>query len=78
LPAAQRKKVEARAAHVIAEEMTLQELRHARKLMFPLPPLPKTRDDVRDSKGAGFRAYKPRSRVSRFRSITRGHLTQRG
>jgi transcriptional regulator with XRE-family HTH domain len=32
LPAAQRKKVEARAAHLIAEEMTLQELRRARKL----------------------------------------------
>jgi DNA-binding XRE family transcriptional regulator len=28
----QRKKVEARAAHLIAEEMTLQQLRHARKL----------------------------------------------
>jgi transcriptional regulator with XRE-family HTH domain len=32
LPAAQRKKVEARAAQLIAEEMTLRELRHARKL----------------------------------------------
>src|ERR1700756_1394999 len=32
LPAAQRKKVEARAAQLIAEEMTLQELRRARKL----------------------------------------------
>jgi DNA-binding XRE family transcriptional regulator len=29
---AQRKKVEARAARLIAEEMTLRELRHARKL----------------------------------------------
>jgi len=29
---AQRKKVEARAAQLIAEEMTLQQLRHARKL----------------------------------------------
>ena len=29
---AQRKKVEARAAQLIAEEMTLRELRHARKL----------------------------------------------
>ena len=29
---AQRKKVEARAAELIAEEMTLRELRHARKL----------------------------------------------
>jgi DNA-binding XRE family transcriptional regulator len=32
LPAAQRKKVEARAAELIAEEMTLRELRKARKL----------------------------------------------
>jgi DNA-binding XRE family transcriptional regulator len=32
LPAAQRKKVEARAAQLIAEEMTLRELRRARKL----------------------------------------------
>jgi DNA-binding XRE family transcriptional regulator len=32
LGAAQRKKVEARAAELIAEEMTLRELRHARKL----------------------------------------------
>ncbi len=32
LSAAQRKKVEARAAELIAEEMTLRELRHARKL----------------------------------------------
>ena len=32
LSAAHRKKVEARAAHLIAEEMTLQELRRARKL----------------------------------------------
>jgi DNA-binding XRE family transcriptional regulator len=32
LSAAQRKKVEARAAQLITEEMTLRELRHARKL----------------------------------------------
>ena len=32
LSPSQRKKVEARAAHLIAEEMTLQELRRARKL----------------------------------------------
>jgi DNA-binding XRE family transcriptional regulator len=32
MPAAQRKKVEARAAHLIAEEMTLRQLRKARKL----------------------------------------------
>src|SRR5258708_23770652 len=32
LSPAQRKKVEARAAEIIAEEMTLRELRHARKL----------------------------------------------
>src|SRR5277367_6356253 len=32
LSRAQRKKVEARAAELIAEEMTLRELRHARKL----------------------------------------------
>jgi len=32
LPPAQRKKVEARATELIAEEMTLRELRHARKL----------------------------------------------
>ena len=32
LSSAQRKKVEARAAELIAEEMTLRELRHARKL----------------------------------------------
>jgi DNA-binding XRE family transcriptional regulator len=32
LTPAQRKKVEARAAQLIAEEMTLRELRHARKL----------------------------------------------
>ncbi len=32
LSASQRKKVEARAAELIAEEMTLRELRHARKL----------------------------------------------
>ncbi len=32
LPPSQRKKVEARAAVLIAEEMTLRELRHARKL----------------------------------------------
>jgi transcriptional regulator with XRE-family HTH domain len=32
LSPAQRKKVEARAAELIAEEMTLRELRHARKL----------------------------------------------
>ena len=32
LTPAQRKKVEARAAELIAEEMTLRELRHARKL----------------------------------------------
>jgi len=32
LPAARRKKIEARAAELIAEEMTLQELRRARKL----------------------------------------------
>jgi DNA-binding XRE family transcriptional regulator len=32
LPPAQRRKVEARAAQLIAEEMTLRELRHARKL----------------------------------------------
>ncbi len=32
LSAPQRKKVEARAAELIAEEMTLRELRHARKL----------------------------------------------
>jgi Helix-turn-helix. len=32
LSPAQRKKVEARAAKLIAEEMTLRELRHARKL----------------------------------------------
>lgn len=32
LSPAQRKKVEARAARLIAEEMTLRELRHARKL----------------------------------------------
>ncbi len=32
LPPAQRRRVEARAAQLIAEEMTLRELRHARKL----------------------------------------------
>ena len=32
LSPAQRKKIEARAAELIAEEMTLRELRHARKL----------------------------------------------
>jgi DNA-directed RNA polymerase specialized sigma subunit len=32
LKPAQRKKVEARAAQLVAEEMTLRELRHARKL----------------------------------------------
>lgn len=32
LSRAQRKKVETRAAELIAEEMTLRELRHARKL----------------------------------------------
>jgi transcriptional regulator with XRE-family HTH domain len=32
LTRAQRRKVEARAAHLIAEEMTLQELRRARKI----------------------------------------------
>lgn len=32
LSAARRKKIEARAAQLIAEEMTLRELRHARKL----------------------------------------------
>jgi hypothetical protein len=32
LPRAERKKVEARAAQLIAEEMTLRQLRHARKL----------------------------------------------
>jgi DNA-binding Xre family transcriptional regulator len=32
LSSAQRRKVEARAAELMAEEMTLQELRHARKL----------------------------------------------
>ena len=32
LSPAQRKKVEARAAALIAEEMTLRQLRHARKL----------------------------------------------
>jgi transcriptional regulator with XRE-family HTH domain len=32
LPTAQRRKVEARAARLIAEEMTLRELRHARKI----------------------------------------------
>jgi transcriptional regulator with XRE-family HTH domain len=32
LTRAQRRKVEARAAQLIAEEMTLQELRHARKI----------------------------------------------
>ena len=32
LSPARRKKIEARAAQLIAEEMTLQELRHARKL----------------------------------------------
>ena len=32
LTPAQRRKVEARAAQILAEEMTLQELRHARKL----------------------------------------------
>ena len=32
LPAAQRRKVEARAAQLIGEEMTLRELRKARKL----------------------------------------------
>jgi transcriptional regulator with XRE-family HTH domain len=32
LPAGQRKKVEAWAAQLVAEEMTLRELRHARKL----------------------------------------------
>jgi transcriptional regulator with XRE-family HTH domain len=32
LPPLQRKKVEARAAELMAEEMTLRELRHARKL----------------------------------------------
>jgi DNA-binding XRE family transcriptional regulator len=32
LPRAQRKKVEARATELIAQEMTLRELRHARKL----------------------------------------------
>lgn len=32
LSPAQRKRVEGRAAHLIAEEMTLRELRHARKL----------------------------------------------
>ena len=32
LPRAQRKRVEARAAQLIAEEMTLRQLRHARKL----------------------------------------------
>jgi transcriptional regulator with XRE-family HTH domain len=32
LSAAQRKKVESRAAQLIAEQMTLRELRHARKL----------------------------------------------
>jgi transcriptional regulator with XRE-family HTH domain len=32
LPAAQRKKVEDRANRLISEEMTLRELRHARKL----------------------------------------------
>ena len=32
LSPAQRKKVEARSAQLIAEEMTLRELRHARKL----------------------------------------------
>ncbi len=32
LPAAQRRKIEARASQLIAEELTLRELRHARKL----------------------------------------------
>jgi len=32
LSSAQRRKVEARAAQLVAEEMTLRELRHARKL----------------------------------------------
>jgi transcriptional regulator with XRE-family HTH domain len=32
LPARQRKKIRARAAQLVAEEMTLRELRHARKL----------------------------------------------
>jgi len=32
LPPAQRRKVEARSAQLIAEELTLRELRHARKL----------------------------------------------
>ena len=32
LPLAQRKRIEARAAQLIAEEMTLRQLRHARKL----------------------------------------------
>jgi transcriptional regulator with XRE-family HTH domain len=32
LPSAQRKRIEARAAQLIAEEMTLRQLRHARKL----------------------------------------------
>ncbi|HWX41817.1 MAG TPA: hypothetical protein VN345_11760 [Blastocatellia bacterium] len=37
LSPAQRKKVEARAAHLIAEEMTLQQLRRTHKLTQQVP-----------------------------------------
>jgi hypothetical protein len=48
LNSAQRKKVEARAAELIAEEMTLQELRRARKLtqVSVAKPLGITQDSV--------------------------------
>jgi hypothetical protein len=48
LSPAQRKKVEARAAQLIAEEMTVRELRHARKLTS-LSALHKTVEAVGES-----------------------------
>jgi DNA-binding XRE family transcriptional regulator len=61
LSPAQRKKVEARAAELISEEMTLRELRHARKLtqVKMAKRLGVTQDSVsRLEKASGFSSHR--------------------
>ena len=67
LSPAQRKKVEARAAQLIAEEMTLRELRHARKLtqVRMAKALGITQDSVSASKSVETYCCPPCARPSR-------------
>ena len=67
LNSAQRKRVEARAAELIAEEMTLQELRRARKLTQVAwqRPLGSLRTVFRALRSAAISCFPPCGRPSR-------------